>query len=103
MNIFADGDYDGMMAAGTSDSFASAGLILEVVNDSTRVTGTASYSPRRDVCAELSVSGDLDDSLEPSCSAALSSSLGPVRGLLAVDWTYGSSPVFRLNLRGLLR
>lgn len=103
LNIFADGDYYGSLAAGTSDSFASAGLMVEVVNDSTRLTGSASYTPRRDVCAELAVSGDLDESLQPACSAALSSSLGPVRGLLAVDWTYGSEPVFRLSLRGLLR
>ncbi len=103
LSVFADGDYSGSLASGISDSFASAGMMLEVIDDSTRLTGTASYSPRRDVCAEISVAGDLDDSLQPSCAVAVSAALGPVRGLLKVDWTYDSSPVFSLNLRGLLR
>ncbi|MBN2586819.1 MAG: hypothetical protein JXR55_05955, partial [Candidatus Fermentibacteraceae bacterium] len=103
LSVFADGDYSGTLATGISDGFASAGMMLEVIDDSTRLNGTASYSPRRDVCAEISVAGDLDDSLQPSCAVAVSSALGPVKGLLAVDWTYGSSPVFRLNLRGFLR
>ena len=102
LDIFADGDYSGLLSSRTSDSFASAGLMLEVVNDSSRVTGSASYSPRRDVCAQLSVSGDLDDSLEPSCAAAVSAALGPVRALLEVDWKYDAAPVYRLDLRGLL-
>lgn len=103
LDIFADGDHRGSAAAGIADSFASAGIMLEVLDDSLRVTGSASYSPRRDVCAEVSVSGDLDDSLQPSCRAAVSTALGPVRGLASVDWEYDGSPVFRIELRGLLR
>lgn len=102
LDIFADGDYSGALATGVADGFASAGLMLEIVDDSTRVTGSASYSPRRDVCAEISVSGDLDDSLQPACEAAVSTALGPVRGLIAVEWVYDAPPVFRLDLRGLL-
>lgn len=103
VDIFADGEYRGLMGSRISDTFASAGLSLEVVDDSSRVTGSTSYSPRRDVCAEVSVSGDLDGSLQPSTAVAVSASVGPVRGLIEVDWVYHSEPVFRIDLRGLLK
>jgi len=103
LDIFVDGDHRGCVKAGIADSFAAAGMMLEVLDDSSRVTGSAAYSPRRDVCAEVFVSGDLDDSLQPSCRAVVSSALGPVRGLVSVDWAYDCSPVFGLELRGLLK
>lgn len=103
VDIFADGEHRGVLGSRISDSFATAGLSLEVVDDSSRVTGSTSYSPRRDVCAEVSVSGDLDGSLQPSTAVAVSASVGPVRGLIAVDWVYNAPPVFRIDLRGLLK
>lgn len=103
VDIFADGDHRGVLGSRLSDNFASAGLSLEVINDSSRVTGSTSYSPREDVCAEVSVSGDLDHSLQPSTAVAVSASVGPVRGLISVDWVYDAAPVFRIDLRGLLK
>ncbi|MFO8183020.1 MAG: hypothetical protein R6U39_02480 [Candidatus Aegiribacteria sp.] len=103
VDIFADGDHRGAVGSRISDSFASAGLSLEVIDDSSRVTGSTSYSPREDVCAEVSVSGDLDNSLQPSTAVAVSAAVGPVRGLISVDWVYHSAPVFRIDLRGLLK
>ncbi len=103
LDLSADGDYYGELSAGTYDRMAGAGLMLHAEDDSIRVTGSASYTPRNDVCAEVSVSGDLDDSLQPSCGAYVSAAAGPVRGLISVDWEYNSSPVFRIDLRGLLR
>ena len=86
-----------------SDSFASAGIAVEIINDSTRVTGSSSYSPRDDVCAEVFISGDIDDTLQPACGLVLSAALGPVNGLVEIKWDYNSSPSLRINLRGLLK
>lgn len=102
-DYYSDGDYRAVMSSITSDSYASAGIAVEIMNDSSRVTGSASYSPRVDVCAELSVSGDIDDSLQPACGLAVSAALGPVTGLVRIDWNYANSPSFRIDLRGLLR
>ena len=99
----ADGDYYARAAAGISDSYASAGLFFSVLNDSSRVGGRASYSPRSDVCAEMEVSGDLDHSLQPSCEMAISSAMGPVTGVLGIEWSYRSPPAVRIDIRGLLR
>lgn len=103
VDIFADGTRRGVLGSRISDSFSSAGLSLEVVDDSSRVTGSTSYSPRRDVCAEVSVSGDLDQSLQPSAAVAVSASIGTVSGLISLDWVYDAAPVFRIDLRGLLK
>lgn len=102
-SYYADCDYRAFISSVTSDSNASAGIAVEIINDSTRVTGSVSYSPRDDVCAEVSVSGDLDNSLQPSCGLAVSAALGPVRGILGIDWEYDSSPILRINLTGLLK
>ncbi|MBD3276825.1 MAG: hypothetical protein GF388_00850 [Candidatus Aegiribacteria sp.] len=99
----ADGDYYADVAVGISDSYAAAGLFFSVLNDSSRVGGRASYSPRRDVCAEMEVSGDLDDSLQPSCEMAVSSALGPVTGVMGIKWNYRSPPAVTIGIRGLLR
>jgi hypothetical protein len=101
-DCFADGDYYATLSSIISDSYSSAGVMLEILNDSTRVTGSASYSPRDDVCAIVSMSGDVDDSLQPSCELAVSAALGPMRGLLGINWDYRNSPSLRINLRGLL-
>lgn len=100
---YADGDYRALISSVTSDSFASAGIAVEIINDSTRVTGSASYSPRDDVCAEVLVSGDIDDSLQPACDLFVSAALGPVRGLVGIEWKYDTSPSLRINLTGLLK
>jgi hypothetical protein len=102
-DYYADGDYRTVISSVTSDSYASAGIAVEIINDSSRVTGSASYSPRDDVCAELTVSGDIDDSLQPACGLAVSTALGPVTGLVRIDWNYADSPSFRIDLRGLLK
>lgn len=101
LDFYADGDYRAYISSVTSDTFASAGAAVEIINDSTRVTGSASYSPRDDVCAEVTVSGDLDDSLQPACGLAVSTLLGPVLGFVGIDWDYESSPSLRIHLRGL--
>ena len=98
---YADGDYRGYISSMISDSYASAGMAMEIINDNTRVTGSASYSPRNDVCAEVSVSGDIDDSIQPACALAVSTSLGPVMCLLGIEWEYDSTPLLLLNLTGL--
>jgi len=103
IGFYADGDYRAYISSVTSDSFASAGIAVEIINDSTRVTGSASYSPRDDVCAEVSVSGDIDNSLQPACGLAVSAALGPVRGLVGIEWEYDNSPSLRINLTGLLK
>lgn len=100
---YADGDYRAYLSSVVTVSHASAGIAAEIINDSTRVTGTASYAPRKDVCAELSVSGDIDDSLQPLCDLAVTASLGPVSCLLGIEWDYDSSPSLRINLTGLFR
>lgn len=102
-DCYADGDYRVAISSVTSDIYASAGIAMEIINDSTRVTGTASYAPRDDVCAEVSVSGDIDDSLQPACGLAVSAALGPVRGLVGIVWEYDSSPSLRIKLTGLLQ
>ena len=99
---YADGDYRVYVSQAISDSYASAGMAMEIINDSTRVTGSASYAPRDDVCAEVSVSGDIDDSLQPACVLAVTTSLGPVMCLAEIEWEYDSSPSLRINLTGLL-
>ncbi|MCK4807930.1 MAG: hypothetical protein KAT09_09795, partial [Candidatus Aegiribacteria sp.] len=101
IDYYVDGDYRAYVSSVTSDSFASAGIAVEIINDSTRVTGSASYSPRDDVCAEVSVSGDIDDSIQPACGLAVSAAIGPVTGLVGIEWDYDSSPSLRINLRGL--
>jgi len=103
LNYYADDDYSAIVSSELLDSFASSGIAVEVINDSARVTGRASYSPRDDVCAEIRLSGDLDDSLQPACGFAVSAALGPVTGLFRIDWNYLSSPLIRIDLRGLLR
>ncbi len=102
-DYYADGDYRAYISSVTSDTYASAGVTVEIINDSTRVTGSASVAPRDDVCAEVSVSGDIDDSLQPACCLALSAALGPLRGLVGIEWDYDSSPLLRINLTGLLK
>ncbi len=100
---YADGDYRAYVSSEARDSNASAGIAVEIINDSTRVTGSASYAPRDDVCAELSVSGDLDDSLQPACFLAVTTALGPVRCLIGIEWQYDTSPSLRINLTGLFK
>ncbi len=100
---YADGDYRAFISSAASNSYASAGIAVEIISDSTRITGSASYSPRDDVCAEVSFSGDIDDSLQPACVLAVTTSLGPVMCLLGIEWEYDSSPSLRMNLTGLLK
>jgi hypothetical protein len=102
-DYYADGDYRTVISSVTSDFYSSAGISVEIINDSSRVTGSVSYSPRDDVCAELSISGDIDDSLQPACGLAVSAALGPVTSLIRIDWNYADSPSFRIDLRGLLK
>jgi len=103
LNYYVDGDYRAHISSLISDSYASAGLLVEIVNDSTRVTGSASYTPREDVCAEFAVSGDIDDSLQPVCDLSVSAAVGPVTGLLGIEWECDGSPILLINLRGLLK
>ncbi len=100
---YADGDYRAYISSEVKDFSKSAGIAVEMFNDSTRVTGSASYTPRDDVCAELSVSGDTDDSLQPACLLAMTTALGPVRCLIGIEWEYDSPPSLRINLTGLFK
>ncbi len=102
-DYYADGNYSAYLSSAVSDSEASAGISIEIIDDSTRVTGSASIAPRDDVCAEVSVSGDIDDSLQPACILAVTTSLGPVMCLVGIEWEYDSSPSLRIHLTGLLK
>ncbi len=102
-DAYADGDYRAAFGAGTADSFSSAGMRMEILEDSTRLTGMASCTPREDVSAELTVSADVDGSLDPACRLDISTALGPVSGLIGIHWEQGSDVTLSINLRGLLQ
>lgn len=101
-DFYADGDYRAVFGAGTADSFASAGIRIEILEDSTRLTGIASCTPREDVSAELTISADVEGSLDPACWLDISTALGPVSGLIGIHWEQGSDVILSINLRGLL-
>lgn len=101
-DAYADGDYRAVFGAGTADSFASAGIRIEILEDSTRLTGAASCTPREDVFAELTISSDIGGSLDPACGLDISTVLGPVSGLIGIHWEQGSDVTLSINLRGLL-
>ncbi len=102
-DAYADGDYRAMFGAGTANSFSSAGIRIEMLEDSTRLTGMASCIPREDVSAELTISSDVDGSLDPECGLDISTVLGPVSGLIGIHWEQGRDVTFTINLRGLIR
>ena len=99
---YADGDYRAVFGAGTANPFASAGIRVEILEDSTRLTGMASCTPREDVSADLTISADVDGSLDPACGLDISTVLGPVSGLIGIHWEQGSDVTLSINLRGLL-
>ena len=101
-DVFVDGDYRAAFGAGTADPFASAGIRIEILEDSTRVTGMASCTPREDVSAELTISADVEGGLDPACGLDISTVLGPVSGLIGIHWEHGSDVILSINLRGLL-
>ncbi len=98
-----DGDFRGVLGVGVSDESASIGIDFTAVDDSTRMMVSSSYSPRRDVCARVSVSGDLAGTVDSRCAADVSAMLGPVLGVVGVEWEHGSLPVFRIDVRGIFR
>ena len=101
-DAYADGDYRAVFGAGTADPLASAGLRMEILEDSTRLTGIASCTPREDVSAELTVSADVDGSMNPACRLDISTAIGPVSGLIGIHWEQGNDVILIINLRGLL-
>lgn len=102
-DAYADGDIRALFGAGTADSKASARLRVEILEDSTRLIGMTSFTPREDVCAELTVSGNIESDIDPSCRLHVSTALGPVTGLLGIVWEQGSDVVLTLNLRGFFQ
>jgi len=98
-----EGECRGSAGILMADPMASAGLRITAVDDSLRVRGSASYSPRPDVCARVTVSGDLDDSLQPGCVLDISTDRGPVRGTVSIEWEYDRQPAVKLGIGGMLR
>lgn len=99
-DVFADGDYRILLGAGMYRSEGGAGLILEMATDSTRITGTAIVAPRNDVNAEITVSADVDGSLDPLCRLDITTVMGPVSGLFGIVWEEDRDVSLIINLRG---
>ncbi len=98
----ADGGGEGSLTVGRGGGRSSAEVTLGTWGDSLRVSGRASHVPRPDVCGTLEVGGDVDGSLDPSCSFTVTAFPGPLAALLSVSWE-GSGVLLGGEVRASLR